>query len=120
MWHVYICNRRGRLYTGITTDLAHRMKQHHATLLYSEPFDDKRLAAQRERQIKGWRREKRLKLIRKKWAVSLSPFALLRASSLYEGSPCWGAIRHAKGHTTKVDAPFRCSWQAISTKEKHF
>ena len=64
MWHVYICDRNGQLYTGITTDLAHRMRQHKASLLYTEGFEDKNDAAKRERQIKGWRREKKLCLIK--------------------------------------------------------
>ena len=53
MWHVYICDRNGKLYTGITTDLEHRMRQHGARLLYSEPHPDRFLAAKRENQIKG-------------------------------------------------------------------
>ena len=65
MWYVYICNRKGQLYTGITTDLQHRMRQHRAKLLYSEIFQDKHEAALREKQIKGWRREKKLELIRR-------------------------------------------------------
>jgi len=47
------------------------MKQHKAELLYSEKFADKHGAARRERTIKGWRREKKLDLIRSS-AVSLS------------------------------------------------
>jgi putative endonuclease len=66
MWYVYICDKKGLLYTGITTDLAHRMNQHKATLLYSEEFDDKQTAARRERQIKGWTRQKKLTLIDRK------------------------------------------------------
>jgi putative endonuclease len=65
MLYVYICSRKGRLYTGITTDLSHRMRQHQAELLYSETHDDKSQAARREKQIKGWRREKKLALIAK-------------------------------------------------------
>ena len=34
MWYVYICDRNGKLYTGITTDVPHRMSQHKAQLLY--------------------------------------------------------------------------------------
>jgi len=63
MWYVYICDRRGQLYTGITTDLDHRMRQHGARLLYSESYQDKHEAARREREIKGWRRQKKLDLI---------------------------------------------------------
>jgi putative endonuclease len=66
MWHVYICERDGQLYTGITTDLAHRMQQHRAELLYSEPHSDRHEAARREREIKAWRREKKLDLIRRR------------------------------------------------------
>ena len=64
MWYVYICDKRGVLYTGITTDLPRRMRQHGASLLHSEHFQDKHAAARREREIKGWRREKKLALIR--------------------------------------------------------
>ena len=64
MWHVYICDRKGQLYTGITKDLDHRMRQHKASLLYSEAYEGKYEAAKRERQIKGWRREKKLALIK--------------------------------------------------------
>ena len=56
MWYVYICDRKGQLYTGITTDMNHRMVQHKATLLYHEGFDNKYAAARREREIKGWSR----------------------------------------------------------------
>ena len=65
MWYVYICDRDGQLYTGITTDLGHRVKQHKAVLLYSEEHPDKLSASKREKQIKGWRREKKLSLIEK-------------------------------------------------------
>ena len=64
MWYVYICDKKGQLYTGITTNLFHRIKQHSAKLLYSETYEDKYEAAHREREIKGWRREKKLKLIK--------------------------------------------------------
>ena len=63
MWHVYICDRQGQLYTGITTDINHRMKQHKAHLLYSESHENRESAAARERQIKGWTRSKKLALI---------------------------------------------------------
>jgi len=45
------------------TDLAHRMNQHKAALLYSESFENKNSAAKRERQLKGWSRAKNLELI---------------------------------------------------------
>jgi putative endonuclease len=64
VWFVYIYDRNGQLYTGITTDLDHRIKQHKAILLYLEKYSDKHPAARRERQIKGWRSEKKLALIK--------------------------------------------------------
>ena len=54
MWYLYICNRKGQLYTGITTNLGHRMIQHKAKLLYFEKFADEHDTAKREQEIKGW------------------------------------------------------------------
>ncbi|HUT85115.1 MAG TPA: GIY-YIG nuclease family protein [Thermodesulfobacteriota bacterium] len=65
MWYLYICLRGNQLYTGITTNLDNRMRQHGAELLYSESYENKHVAAQREKEIKGWRREKKLELIRR-------------------------------------------------------
>ncbi|MBD3369371.1 GIY-YIG nuclease family protein [Candidatus Fermentibacteria bacterium] len=58
-----MCDRDGELYTGITTDIRHRMKQHKAQLLYSESHSCRESAASRERQIKGWTRKKKLALV---------------------------------------------------------
>jgi putative endonuclease len=77
MWFVYIIQcKDGSFYTGITDNLERRFSEHrnkkggHYTsshgakrLLYSEKFDTKSEALKRERQIKGWRREKKLKLM---------------------------------------------------------
>ena len=71
MWYVYICDRNGKLYTGITTDVPHRMSQHKAQLLYYGECAGKHAAAKRERQIKGWTRAKKLALINES-KVSLS------------------------------------------------
>jgi putative endonuclease len=67
----------GTLYTGVTSDLNTRVKQHKngtfegfsknygcTRLLYYEEYDDIRTAIGREKQLKGWRREKKLALIR--------------------------------------------------------
>ena len=64
-WSVYICDKNGVLCTGITTDLEHRMRQHKARLLYFERHPDPHAAARREKEIKGWRRDKKLRLINK-------------------------------------------------------
>jgi putative endonuclease len=64
------------LYTGITSDLRKRVYQHKHGLIpgftaryrvnrlvYYESTDHIRAAVERERQIKGWRREKKVRLI---------------------------------------------------------
>ena len=63
MWYVYICDRNGQLYTGMTTNLRKRMRQHGARLLYSEEHPTEESASRREQQIKRWRRSKKLGLI---------------------------------------------------------
>jgi putative endonuclease len=68
----------GTLYIGVTTDLDLRVLQHKndafegfsktygcKRLLYYEKYDDIGVAIGREKQLKGWRREKKLNLIRK-------------------------------------------------------
>ena len=66
------------LYVGCTNDLQKRVKQHNESkwgahytkirrpvkLLYSEQFDNLKIARKRESEIKGWRREKKLALIK--------------------------------------------------------
>ena len=52
MWYVYLCDRKGQPYTGIITDLQHRMVQHGAKLLYFETQPNGHSAAQREKEIK--------------------------------------------------------------------
>ena len=68
----------GTLYIGVTSDLYTRIQQHRlgtfegfsktygcTRLLYFEQFVDIRNAIAREKQLKGWRREKKIKLVRK-------------------------------------------------------
>ena len=63
-WFVYIIEKKQKLYTGITTDLPNRMRQHGvAEPLYIEGPLSKPAAASRERQLKGLSREKKLSLI---------------------------------------------------------
>jgi predicted GIY-YIG superfamily endonuclease len=60
MWHLYIIEKSDKYYTGITTDLKNRLRQHgNPPLLYKETFPDKHQAAKREKQIKGFSRIKR-------------------------------------------------------------
>jgi putative endonuclease len=78
VYHVYIlASASGVLYTGVTNGLERRVVQHKEELCegftkkyevkrlaYFEGFGDVRDAISREKQIKGWRREKKLALIR--------------------------------------------------------
>ena len=65
------------LYTGITTDLARRFKEHNTgkggaytrskkviKILYTEKFPTRSSALKREVEIKSWPRDKKLALIR--------------------------------------------------------
>jgi putative endonuclease len=76
-YYVYIMtNRSGTLYTGVTNDLERRVDEHKRKigskftakyninrLIYFETFADIRDAIAREKQIKGWRRSKKIALI---------------------------------------------------------
>ena len=66
------------LYVGCTNNLGKRIKQHNESeygakytryrrpvkLIFSESFDNLGEARRREREIKGWRRNKKLRIIR--------------------------------------------------------
>jgi putative endonuclease len=75
---VYILTNHGEttLYIGMSSKLPQRIEQHRAgvvagftqkyklhKLIWFECFDDPQTALDRERQLKGWRREKKEKLI---------------------------------------------------------
>lgn len=80
-WFVYIIeNEKGHLYTGITTDIERRFKEH-ATgkkgakffrsgapveILYRKKFKDRSGASKYEALIKSMKREEKLALISKK------------------------------------------------------
>jgi putative endonuclease len=76
--YVYILasKRNGTLYTGVTSDLFKRVYEHKNNVLegftskynvhnlvYFEEIGDIRTAIEREKQIKGWNRKKKLALI---------------------------------------------------------
>ena len=89
-FYVYMMTNQSRvvLYTGITNSLMRRVWQHQSgeiegftksykvnRLVYYECFDDPRDAIAREKEIKGWRRQKKNALVETKnpkWA-DLSP-----------------------------------------------
>lgn len=80
MYFVYILEcADGSLYTGVTTDVQRRFKEHvagtasHFTrahmakkMRYTEPAENRSTAQKREAEIKGWSRAKKLELIASK------------------------------------------------------
>ena len=75
---VYIITNKNRkvLYIGVTNDLERRVWEHRnkvikgfssryslSILIYYEMAADPRSAIEREKELKGWRREKKVKLI---------------------------------------------------------
>jgi putative endonuclease len=77
-YYVYIVgNPSATIYVGVTNDLGRRVAEHKSgeikgftsrygvrRLFYFEESDDISVALEREKQIKGWRRSKKLALIR--------------------------------------------------------
>lgn len=80
-WFLYIVKGQDNsFYTGITTDLERRISEHNfdnikgakslrgkrpVTLVYKEKFKTQSEARKREAAIKNWKREYKLKLIKK-------------------------------------------------------
>ena len=79
-FYVYMMTNRSRvvLYTGVTNSLERRTWHHRSgnaksftkiykvdRLVYYERFNDARSAITREKEIKGWRREKKNELVRR-------------------------------------------------------
>ena len=77
--HVYILSSQSRrLYIGVTSDLERRISEHKQGLIegftktykinqlvYFEDFPDMQSAIEREKQLKGWTRAKKIALILK-------------------------------------------------------
>jgi len=76
-FHVYVMsNRTHVLYIGVTNDLQRRVYEHKSRaeagftnryhlnrLVYLEHYDDAVTAIAREKQLKGWRRERKIALV---------------------------------------------------------
>jgi putative endonuclease len=77
IYYIYIMASRSRvLYIGVTSDLARRVNEHRqglnsgftsqyrvTRLVYFEEFVDIRVAIAREKQLKGWKRLRKIRLI---------------------------------------------------------
>jgi putative endonuclease len=76
-YYVYIMtNRSGTLYIGVTSDIQRRVQEHKSKalrgftkryvmdrLVYYEDYPDPTSAIDREKQLKGWLRRKKIELI---------------------------------------------------------
>src|SRR5476649_1428029 len=80
MYYVYIVTNKNNsvLYIGVTGNLENRIQEHRerltegftkcyqaTKLIYYEDYPDPTSAIAREKQLKGWRREKKIALIQK-------------------------------------------------------
>ena len=80
-YHVYILANEANtvLYIGVTGDIKRRMYEHRNgvfdgftkrynvhKLVYIERYSDINIAIKREKQLKGWRREKKNRLVNEK------------------------------------------------------
>ena len=97
-WVYILASRSRNVYTGVTNDLQRRMIEHRQglvpgftsrhrifRLVYFEPFGDIRDAIAHEKEIKGWRREKKIWLIEKRnptWHDFAEDFAGSKSGSL--------------------------------------
>ncbi len=77
VWFCYMVRcRDGTLYVGVATDVEERVKEHNwgvgavftarrrpVVPVWWEEFPNQRAARRRERELKGWRREKKLALV---------------------------------------------------------
>jgi putative endonuclease len=84
-WSVYILRcSDGKFYTGVTTDLARRFREHNrgrgckftayrrpVALVFSEPQPDRSSAQKREARIKRWPRPRKESLIRESGSAFL-------------------------------------------------
>ena len=87
----YIMASRSRvLYVGVTNDLVRRVNEHKqgvtksftrqyrvTRLVYFERFSDIRVAIEREKEIKGWKRSRKVSLIERRnplWNDLAEPF----------------------------------------------
>ncbi|MBV9889089.1 MAG: GIY-YIG nuclease family protein [Acidobacteria bacterium] len=113
---VYIlANRSRNLYTGVASDLERRMIEHRDglvagfttryrifRLVYFEVFADVTAAIAREKEIKGWRREKKIRLIERNnptWADLAESLP-----TIYRAKERGGAKRRGAGAKAETES----------------
>ena len=93
-WSCYMVRcKDGSYYVGVATDVANRIKEHNwgvgakftstrrpVELIWWQEFPNQKAARGRERELKGWRREKKLNLVRE-FAEKANPSAAKGAAS---------------------------------------
>jgi len=93
-WSCYMVRcKDGSYYVGVATDVANRIKEHNwgvgakftstrrpVELIWWQEFPNQKAARGRERELKGWRREKKLNLVRE-FAEQANPSAAKDAAS---------------------------------------
>ncbi|OWV15632.1 GIY-YIG nuclease family protein [Fibrobacter sp. UWH1] len=74
--YILFSQRNGTLYIGVTNDLKRRVSEHKSKAIpgftqkygvdklgYFEEYNDVRFAIEREKVLKGWKRERKIKLL---------------------------------------------------------
>ena len=74
--YILFSQRNGTLYIGVTNDLKRRVSEHKSKAVpgftqkygvdklgYYEEYNDVRFAIEREKVLKGWKRERKIKLL---------------------------------------------------------
>ncbi|MDO4947222.1 MAG: GIY-YIG nuclease family protein [Fibrobacter sp.] len=74
--YIFFSQRNGTLYIGVTNDLKRRVSEHKSKAIpgftqkygvdklgYFEVYNDIRFAIEREKVLKGWKRERKIKLL---------------------------------------------------------
>ncbi|MCQ2125228.1 MAG: GIY-YIG nuclease family protein [Fibrobacter sp.] len=74
--YILFSQRNGTLYIGVTNDLKRRVSEHKSKAIpgftqkygvdklgYFEEYNDIRFAIEREKVLKGWRRDRKIKLL---------------------------------------------------------
>jgi putative endonuclease len=108
-WVYILASRSRNLYAGVTNDLQRRMIEHRQglvpgftsrykifRLVHCEQFADIRDAIAREKEIKGWRREKKIWLIERDnptWQDFADSFAPVKSRSLTTVPKNGGRVR---------------------------
>ena len=101
VWFCYMLQcRDGFLYVGMAQDVSKRLKRHNwgvgpeftakhrpVELVWSEPQRDAECARRREKEIKGWSREKKLRLIEGRGNPSAACGDLRVKGSRFNGRP---------------------------------